>query len=865
MSKRTGRKPKRERTSRRRTRRHSSTSDTSSEDVPPKPSKTRARASSRVDETEKKVALTIKLPKPETTTASDENTTGMWKVECSNGSDGDIQKLKISLRRSPKDLLREQAAEAKYSAERKAAEEAAGSSTNTSILDGSVTTYLEQFGSTVAVEETEENLVDCNEQVQIVIPTNESSCNQGSLSKIDDQVGSGEMSSEITDPKEEPVIENISTDNNKLIDEVSETIVVITNDICEETIETTNIVESINLSEYCPDSTVHSSIHQCEIPENCLKEESVSITEIISSDIAEVVPPDVDLPINEKVQDAESEETIETEIIHSNTSELLLEENVSTVEINITANDVLEESHKNDIIDSEQMEDVVQLTVESPDLVDDEDPKPIDDEDPKPIDDEDPKPIDDEEEPKSVDDEEESKSVDDEEESKSVDDEEESKLVDKNEESKLVDKKELESVDKELQPVDEEKSKLENVDEIDNEGESLLVIEEKDSQTVESCPMTSEIPQLKHVENDMKLDETPKSLHPKRKWGSCKTRTPILISPFTLGTIIESNGNSIDDNGDYRSEEGEIQKTDSDEEQYFEEPMEMNDTMLIDHEAVDYEAPEEEDKPDNENDDSKSDKSLAEEINEIDTKKKLSAKRMITSNVIHITNLVRPFTVGQLRDLLQRTGKIVTNGFWIDTIKSECIVEYENEDQAIETVYALNESQWPSTNPKVLKVVFTDKEELNKALNGAHPVRLEKQKESKVEKLRTQLENHTILREWDRGKLEDMNGEKEDKPVKRKTSDDSYVLKDKKIKKDEKDLQEKRKKSKSKTPERIPTKSLDELFRKTKTTPTLYWSPLSTEQIAEKEDQRRKHLAEMERSQKTDRRRRDINHYPRRR
>lgn len=369
-----------------------------------------------------------------------------------------------------------------------------------------------------------------------------------------------------------------------------------------------------------------------------------------------------------------------------------------------------------------------------------------------------------------------------------------------------------------------------------------------------------------NVGEEFKSDETPKSLssHPKRKWGSCKTRTPISISPFTLGIIIESNGDSIDDNGEYRSEEGEIQKTDSDEEQEVEEAMDTNDSMLIDHEAVDYEAPEEEDKPDNDIDDSKSDKSTAAKINDVEPKNKPSVKRLLTTCVIRITNLVRPFTVGQLRDLLQRTGKIVPNGFWIDTIKSQCIVEYENEDQAIETVYALNESQWPSTNPKFLRVVFTDKEELNKALNGTHPDKLVKQKESKVENLRHQVENQIILREWDRGKLEDMNGEKEDKPIKRKISDDPHTLKDKKAKKDEKDLQDKRRKSKSKTPERIPTKSLDELFRKTKTTPTLYWSPLSTEQIAEREDQRRKHLAEMERSQKTDRRR-NINHYPRRR
>lgn len=164
MSKRTGRKPKR--TSRRRTRRHSSTSESSSEEVPPKTAKT--RTSSRIDDTEKKVALTIKLPKNDSNDCSEENTTGMWKVECSNGSDGDIQKLKISLRRSPKDILREQAAEAKYSAERKAAEEAAGSSKNALALDGSVTNCLEQLGSTVTVEETVQNIVDSNDQGNIL-------------------------------------------------------------------------------------------------------------------------------------------------------------------------------------------------------------------------------------------------------------------------------------------------------------------------------------------------------------------------------------------------------------------------------------------------------------------------------------------------------------------------------------------------------------------------------------------------------------------------------------------------------------------------------------------------------------------------
>lgn len=798
MSKRTGRKPKRERTSRRRTRRHSSTSETSSEDVPP-PKVGKTRATSRVDEGERKVALTIKLPKPESNDCSEENTTGMWKVECSNGSDGDIQKLKISLRRSPKDLLREQAAEAKYSAERKEKEEAAGSSTNTSMLDGSVTNYLEQFCSTVAIEESEQNIVDSSEQVQVVIPPNEPSCNQ---ENDDDQIDSVEVSSEFITPDEEPIVENTSTDE-QLIDAVVSESKVEEKEIHEEVVEPAAImvesINSINSSKDFPDSTVRPSVDEFDVSEPVLEENCVTIGEVI----------DIPIALNEKIQD------IVPESIESVVNEPEVLETASNVEINtIDENPVQEEFNKPDYInDSEQMEDVVQLTVESPDLVDDEDPKPIEEET-KLVGEEEPKPV-------------------------------------YEEESNSVNVNEIES-----KPVNEDESKLVDKKEITPIEESYKVL-------------SSDIPNIKQVDGEKELNETPKQLssHPKRKWGSCKTRTPITISPFTLGTIIESNGDSIADNGEYRSEEGEIQRTDSDDEQDVEEAMEINDTMLIDHEAVDYEAPEEEEKPFIDNDDNKSDKSLGEEINEVETKKKSSVKRTTTTSVIRITNLVRPFTVGQLRDLLQRTGKIVSNGFWIDTIKSQCIVEYENEDQAIETVYALNDSQWPSTNPKFLRVVFTNKEELNKALSGTHPDRLDKQKESKVEKLRTQVENHFILREWDRGKLEDMNGEdeKDEKPIKRKISDDLHTIKDKKLKKDEKDLQDKHKKSKTKTPDRIPTKSLDELFRKTKTTPTLYWSPLSIEQIAEKEDQRRKHLAEMERSQKTDRRRRDNLHYPKRR
>lgn len=49
-----------------------------------------------------------------------------------------------------------------------------------------------------------------------------------------------------------------------------------------------------------------------------------------------------------------------------------------------------------------------------------------------------------------------------------------------------------------------------------------------------------------------------------------------------------------------------------------------------------------------------------------------SPARRPASNVVHVTGLVRPFTVGQLKELLGRTGTLADDGFWIDNIKSHC-------------------------------------------------------------------------------------------------------------------------------------------------------------------------------------------------
>lgn len=67
-------------------------------------------------------------------------------------------------------------------------------------------------------------------------------------------------------------------------------------------------------------------------------------------------------------------------------------------------------------------------------------------------------------------------------------------------------------------------------------------------------------------------------------------------------------------------------------------------------------------------------------VNESDEQQPLSPAKHSPCNILYITNLVRPFTVLQLKSLLQRTGKIVENGFWMDKIKSKCFVKYETEE-----------------------------------------------------------------------------------------------------------------------------------------------------------------------------------------
>lgn len=168
----------------------------------------------------------------------------------------------------------------------------------------------------------------------------------------------------------------------------------------------------------------------------------------------------------------------------------------------------------------------------------------------------------------------------------------------------------------------------------------------------------------------------------------------------------------------------------------------------------------------------------------IRTTRQPSPSRGKPSNIIHVTNLVgtrhgevapphhhhgvtrplccfpqvRPFTLGQLKELLNRTGTVVEEGFWIDKIKSHCFVtvstagggtgarekiqeanppaprrrlsptydfalpsQYASTEEAAATREALHRVKWPLSNPKVLHVDFCQQDEVGTLSRGRGP------------------------------------------------------------------------------------------------------------------------------------------------
>ncbi|XP_055722419.1 apoptotic chromatin condensation inducer in the nucleus-like [Salvelinus fontinalis] len=235
------------------------------------------------------------------------------------------------------------------------------------------------------------------------------------------------------------------------------------------------------------------------------------------------------------------------------------------------------------------------------------------------------------------------------------------------------------------------------------------------------------------------------------------------------------------------------------------------------------------------------------------TAKQPSPPRGKLSNIVHVSNLVRPFTLGQLKELLGRTGTVLEDGFWIDKIKSHCYVTYSSAEESIATRAALHGVKWPQSNPKFLSLDFIQQEELDfqrglppperagEAERGAAavpgrgaalpPLLPEREQWAEREREMEHRERTRAEREWDRDKVRDLGpGKPGEEAVPRRSRSRERKRKERKMDKKEKAADE------------LPVKLLDELFNKTKAAPCIYWLPLTEEQFAQKETARQERM-----------------------
>ncbi len=94
------------------------------------------------------------------------------------------------------------------------------------------------------------------------------------------------------------------------------------------------------------------------------------------------------------------------------------------------------------------------------------------------------------------------------------------------------------------------------------------------------------------------------------------------------------------------------------------------------------------------------------------------------SNILHISNLTRPFTVPQLKELLGKFGSLMENEksaemglkekdlFWINSVKSHCFVAFVDEKSGREAREGLHQITWPQSNPKRLNVEFASMDDM---------------------------------------------------------------------------------------------------------------------------------------------------------
>ncbi|KAK4430601.1 Apoptotic chromatin condensation inducer in the nucleus [Sesamum alatum] len=210
------------------------------------------------------------------------------------------------------------------------------------------------------------------------------------------------------------------------------------------------------------------------------------------------------------------------------------------------------------------------------------------------------------------------------------------------------------------------------------------------------------------------------------------------------------------------------------------------------------------------------------------------------TNSLRIDRFLRPFTLKAVQELLGKTGTVTS--FWMDHIKTHCYVSYSSVEEAVETRNAVYNLQWPPNGGRLLVAEFVDAQEVKTRVEAppASPATpssnaapsfpaaqtqpsMQPQPSPRQQVLRQQLplpslpppslSNPPPIRERPHPAKEPLPREQHLPARERLNLPPPPPL-----------------------PEKVdpPIVTLDDLFRKTKATPRIYYLPLSDEQVAAK-------------------------------
>ncbi|CAN4122235.1 unnamed protein product [Withania somnifera] len=188
----------------------------------------------------------------------------------------------------------------------------------------------------------------------------------------------------------------------------------------------------------------------------------------------------------------------------------------------------------------------------------------------------------------------------------------------------------------------------------------------------------------------------------------------------------------------------------------------------------------------------------------------------IATNSLKIENFLRPFTLKAVQELLARTGEVCS--FWMDQIKTHCYVTYSSVEAAIETRNAVYNLQWPPKGGRLLVADFVDPQQVQSKIDGWEPATPVTNPSPAVPPASSSAQAPPA---WQQGRKQQVESEhpliRQPPPV----PPTAPPTKERQA---------------PPVADKVdpPTITLDDLFRKTKAAPRIYYLPLTDEEVAKK-------------------------------